>query len=603
TNQLLTITEPRAGETAKPARPSAPGEAPTPLFREVSASLGINYVGEESEVNEFTRQVLLPRRLSGFGPGIAVAELQPGAGEALVLPGAIFTRAGAGWQRAAGPGPRLLAPLVFDATGDGRVDVFYSNGSVAHAAGEAALADQLFVGSADGAFTPASADALPANHDTSGPVVAADFDGDGDLDLFVGGRVVPMKYPETPESRLLRNDHGRFVDVTDEWAPGLRRVGLVSSALWSDADNDGRIDLLLTCEWGPVMLWRNLGQRFEDVTVARGLAERTGWWTSIAGADVDGDGRIDYVVGNYGLNTKYRATPSEPAVLFAGDLDGTGKHNVIEGRWENGRLYPVRGRSKSAYAMPSLRRKFRTFDAWARATIEEIVGPERLAAAQRLEANELASGVWLNRGDRFEFRPLPTLAQVAPIFGQALQDFDGDGYVDLLVAQNFYGPEPKTGRFDGGLSLLLRGDGRGNFAPIEARESGILVPGDAKALAVLDLGDDGRPDAVVTQNAGRVLVFEQAQPNSGRNFSVALAGVAGNPHAIGGRITVKYRDGHDETRELAAGAGHLSQSSPRAFFGYRAENPPAEIAVRWPDGHETTHPWSPTSTPHFRLAR
>jgi enediyne biosynthesis protein E4 len=606
TDQFLTITEPDSGATS-PAQPAAgsgsTAEARRPLFREVSREVGLVYTHEETEVNEFTRQILLPRRLSGFGPGIAVGDFAGNGRPAVVLPGAVFLGTETGFRRAPAPGSTALAPLLLESNGDGQVDLFVAQGGVAKSSGDPALADRVYWGRGDGTFLPAPDTALPAGRDSTGPVVAADFDGDGDLDVFAGGRVVPGKYPEVPTSRLLRNDGGHFVDVTDEWAPGLREVGLVTSAVWSDANDDHRPDLLLTLEWGPVMLWRNSGSVLENVTAEVGLAERTGWWTSIAAADLNGDGRMDYVVGNLGLNTKYRASPEQPAVLFAGDLDGSGRPNLVEARWEGGRLYPIRGRSKSAYAMPFIRRKFRTFDAWARASVEEIYGEERLTAARRLEATELASGVLLNRGDRFEFRALPTLAQVAPIYGLGLQDFDGDGLVDLAIAQNFYGPEPKTGRFDGGLSLVLLGDGRGGFNAMDPADSGILVPGDAKALAVLDLHGRGRPDLLISQNAGPLLAFEHAGIDGREFFSVALQGAAGNPDAVGGRIAVRYRDGRVEGREIAAGSGHLSQSAPYAFFGYAQANPPVEITARWPDGVTGRRTWRDVDGPRIRLSR
>ena len=606
-DQFITITEPD-GDTNGRSPDRSPAAELATIFREVSGELGLAYQSEATEVNEFTRQVLLPRRLSGFGPGIAVGDVTGDGRDGIVLPGAIFVPEEEGrFRRVNGPGDaaeahRMLAPLLLDVDGDGRLDLHLARGGVASPSGDPGLLDQLYLGGGDGQFVPAR-DALPPNRDSSGAAVAADFDGDGQLDLFVAGRTVPLNYPQVPESRLLRNEGGRFVDVTEEWAPGLRRVGLVTSALWSDADGDGRPDLWLTLEWGPVMLWRNTGRSLEDVTAEVGLAERTGWWSSLAAADLDGDGRMDYVVGNVGLNTKYRATPEEPALLFAGDLDGTGKTNLVEVRWENGRRYPIRGRSKSAYAMPSLRRKFRTFSAWAQSTVEEIYGVERLEAARRLEANELASGVLLNRGGRYEFHRLPTLAQVAPIYGMALQDFDGDGFVDLAIAQNFYGPEPKTGRFDGGISLLLRGDGAGSFAAVEALESGIVVPGDAKALAVIDLGGNGRPDLLISQNGGRLLAFRHEGADGGHFFSVEVEGAAGNAHAIGARVAVTYRDGRTETRELAAGSGHLSQSSPRAFFGYRSDNPPVTLSARWPDGTTMRRAWSDVDGPRILLTK
>jgi enediyne biosynthesis protein E4 len=616
-DQFLTITEP-SDPVAPPPKPTGRAQGPSPLrpsepartlFTEVSRASGLEYVGQESEVNEFTRQILLPRRLGAFGPGIAVGDVTGDGRDEVLLPGAMFVAEAPGrFSRrelpVAVPQARAaLAPFLVDATGNGRQDLLVVRGGVGRPAGDFGLLDELYLQKDDGTWEPAADGALAPNRDSSGTVVAADFDGDGQLDLFIGGRVVPHRYPDVPQSRLLRNVDGTFVDVTDEWAPGLRDVGLVTSALWSDVDGDGRPDLLVTIEWGPVMVWRNTGKSLEDATVAMGLAGRTGWWTSIAAADVNGDGRMDYVVGNVGLNTKYTASPEYPAVLFAGDLDGSGRLNVVEARWEDDRLYPVRGRSKSAYAMPFIRRKYRTFDAWARATVQDIFGEERLAAARRLEATELASGVLLNRGDRFDFVALPTLAQVAPAFGLALHDFDGDGFVDLAMAQNFYGPEPKTGRFDGGISLLLRGDGRGGFTAVEPVESGIVVPGDAKALAVLDLQGNGRPDLLVSQHAGRLLAFEHGGVAGREFFSVALQGRPGNPHAIGGRIAVRYSDGHVETRELHAGAGHLSQSVPRAFFGYRPENPPVELTVRWPDGPETKQTWSQVKGPLVVIRR
>jgi len=597
-NQFVTIRQTAAGV------PKAPEPRPAPLFREVSAERNLVYRSTEVEVNEFTRQILLPRRMSGFGPGIAVSDIGGGRGVDIVLPGASFRMDEQGrFIRTDAPGQGAMAPLVFEANGDGQPDLYVIQGGVAKPSGDPALADRLYLGNGDGTFVEAPEGALPAGRDSSGPVVAADFDGDGDLDLFVSGRVVPGAYPEVPESRLLRNDGGRFVDVTDEWSPGLREIGLVSGALWSDVNGDLKPDLLLALEWGPIAYFQNSGSRLENRTAEAGLAERTGWWTSIAAADVNGDGRMDYVVGNVGLNTKYRATPEEPAVLFAGDLDGSGKLNLVETRWENGGLYPIRGRSKSAYAMPFIRRKFRTFDAWARATVDEIYGAERLAAARRLEANELASGVLINLGGQFEFRQLPTEAQVAPVYGIALQDFDGDGRVDLAIAQNFYGPEPKTGRFDGGISLLLRGDGRGGFEAVEPRESGIVVPGDAKGLAVIDLGGDARPDLLITQNAGELLAFENGSSEGTAFVAVGVEGHASNPTALGACIIARYRDGRTEMRELTGTSGHLSQSAPLAFFGNPKESPLVELEARWPDGATVTRAVKPGTADRITLRR
>jgi hypothetical protein len=589
-NQFLTLTEPatavRPGPARKDERPASDA-----LFAQVTDAPGLTYAGEEIHFDEFTRQILLPRRLSVAGPGIAVlASGTDGTTTAIALPGRVFTRRSDRWESLALPeSAKAVAPLFLHANADALPDLLIATGGVAHASGRPELADRLWLGRADGGFEPAAAESLPANPDSTGAVVAADFDGDGDLDLFQGGRVSPGKYPDTPRSQLLRNDQGTYVDVADALAPGLSRVGLVTSALWSDVDDDGRIDLLVATEWGPIHYFRNEGGRLVDETEKAGLASLTGWWTSLQAADVNGDGRMDYIAGNFGLNTKYRATAEQPAVLYAGALDPTGKPQVVEARYEGDRLYPVRGRSKMAYAMPFLRRKYKTFAGFAQASVEEIFGEEKLQAARRLEARELASGVLLNQGGRFTFQPLPTLAQVAPVFGTLAQDFDADGKVDLWLAQNFFGPEPKTGRFDGGISLFLRGDGQGNFTEVWPLESGVVVPGDAKGAVVLDWNSDQRPDVLVTQNAGPLQAFEN-RSKTGSAFSVSVRGAAGNPTAVGAKITVTYGSGRSEARELHAGSSHFSQSPAIAYFGAPAQDAAKAITVRWPDGSTRRYP-------------
>lgn len=604
-DQILSITEPEG----KAKLPRASGNAreslaPT-LFTDVTKSYGIDHTDQELEVDEFTRQVLLPRRLADLGPGIAVGHITNSDNDEVLVPGALLTKGEKQWKAVVVPdaaAATALAPLLFEANGDGHPDLYLTAGGVGQRSGDSALRDRLYLGGTDGSFSPAAAETIPANTDSSGVVVAADFDHDDDLDLFVGGRVVPFRYPKTPRSALLRNEGGRFVDVTDEVAPGLSTIGLVTAALWTDVDNDGRADLLITTEWGPISYFHNDGRHLINETAKAGLSGLKGWWTSINGSDLNGDGLIDYVVGNFGLNTKYRADSAHPVVLYSGDLDGTGKFGLTEAMYEGDKLYPIRGRSKMGYAFPFVRKKFKTFEAFARADLEEIFDKDRLAGAERLEANQLASGVLLNRGGTFTFVALPSLAQIAPVFGTALQDFDGDGRVDLCVAQNFFGPEPKTGRFDGGVGLYLKGDGKGGFTAQWPLESGIVVPGDAKGLVTLDLNNDGRPDLVFTQNAGPLVSYEnQGSAGSAGGFSVGLRGTAGNPDGIGGRISVKYKSGAMDTRELYAGAGYLSQSAPRAFFGIGHGDKPLEISVKWPDGKTTRVDWKTVQGPRITL--
>jgi hypothetical protein len=366
---------------------------------------------------------------------------------------------------------------------------------------------------------------------------------------------------------------------------------MVTGALWSDVDGDGWPDLLLTIEWGEVKYFHNRqGRGFDDWTAKAGFAAAgTGWWTSIAAADFNGDGRPDYAVGNVGLNTQYHADPAHPALLFYGDFTGGGSEpQIVEAYYEDGRLYPWRNRLDLGAAIPAVLRRYPRNDAYARATLGEILGEDKLAAAQRFAATELRSGIFLSQPDgTYRFAPLPRVAQIAPFDGVVAGDFDGDGHADIYAVQNSYAPIPSVGRFDGALSQLLRGDGQGHFTPVPPEESGLVVPGDAKALAVLDLDQDGRPDFLVSRNNAATLAFRN-RGVAGRHFvRIALRGPAGNPTAVGARVTVELADGATETGEVCAGSGYYSQSTAAAFFGYPDANPPRTIRVRWPTGATT----------------
>jgi len=373
------------------------------------------------------------------------------------------------------------------------------------------LNDRLYLNDGHGKFTLAPEGTVPADRESTTAVAAADFDGDGKTDLFVGGRVVPGKYPQTPRSFLYHNDGGKLVDVTDKLAPGLRNIGMVTSAVWADIDGDKRPDLLLTLEWGPVVYFHNTGHGFEDLTAKSGLAGITGWWSALTVADVNGDGRLDLIAGNVGLNTKYRASATEPTQLFAGDFEGNGKDQLIEAQFENGKLFPLRGRSKLAYAFPWLPKKFPTYQAFSQATVEDIFGADHLAKVRKLAATELASGVFLQQKDgTFKFQALPQVAQISPINSIIARDLDGDGKLDLFCVGNNFGPEANTGRFDGGLGVLLKGDGHGGFTPLSPAQSGLLVTGDARSAVVVRVPGSKQPAIAVSRCDGPLLLFTPA---------------------------------------------------------------------------------------------
>jgi hypothetical protein len=333
-----------------------------------------------------------------------------------------------------------------------------------------------------------------------------------------------------------------------------------------------------------VRLFRNdNGRELVDVSKDAGLADRLGLWNGIAGRDIDHDGNIDYVVTNLGLNTKYEASAARPLRIYHGDFDGSGRNHIVEAVVTDEGVLPLRDKSAVQNAMPFLRERFPTFHSYANATLPEIYTEAALERCHVVEANTLESSILLNDGDgRFEFRPLPRLAQVAPAFGVVVGDIDADGHPDIYLVQNFYSPAPETGRMDGGRSLLLMGDGKGEFTPVWPDAGGLVVPGDAKSLTVTDLNGDQRVDFVVGVNNGEVLAFEN-QANSGNTLVVRLSDAPGNPTAIGARVTVHMSNGMKQMAEVTAGGGYLSQNGGELFFGL-GQFQATQIEVRWADG-------------------
>jgi len=601
-DRRFTITEP----ASPPPQAAPPTTRPEPQFTETSRTVNLSWTAPEDSYDEFLDQRLLPETFNRRGPPIAVGDLDGSGRDGVCIGGTtrearrVLLPDGAGtWTPA--PSPALAAPpdvddgpiLLFDSTGSGRADLLVTAGGASQPAGAPEYQPRLFLNDGHGHFQPAPEGTLPPLSICAGAACAADFDRDGRLDLFIGGRVSPGLYPAAPQSVLLSNRGGKFVDVTETVAPMLSKVGMVTSAVWCDVDGDGWQDLLLTLEWGEVKYFHNDGgTKFEDWTEKAGFASAgTGWWRSIATADFNGDGRPDFAVGNLGLNTQYRADPEHPALLFSGDFAGRGSAEIVEAYEENGRLYPWRSRTDLGASIPSVLKRYRWNNDYASATLPEIVGADRLAKATRLAATELRSGVFLSQPDgRYRFEPLPLIAQVAPADGIVAGDFDGDGRADLYVVQNSYAPPPAIGRFDGGLSQLLRGDGHGQFAPVPTIESGLAAPGDAKALAMVDLDADGWPDFLVSRNNATTLAFRNGGVAGRHSIRVVLLGNPGNPHAVGARVTAEYADGTTQTGEVCAGSGYYSQSSAAQFFGFTNQNLLRRLRVRWPTGATTTSP-------------
>jgi len=363
---------------------------------------------------------------------------------------------------------------------------------------------RLFLNAGGGSFQE-SREALT---EQGGPVTTLapwDYDGDGQFDLFVGNRTVPGAGP-APGSRLLRGDGGVFRDVTAEVAPALAGLGTVTDAVWTDLDGNGAADLLVAGEWMPVTVFLNDGRRLREATALAGLDTLTGWWQSLAVADFDGDGDPDVVAGNVGLNHPYLPTSDRPFELYVADFDGDGEDEAIPAYHEAGELYPWFGRARLSDILPWVPELYPTLDAFARATLPDILGPEAMREAERFEVRSLATSYLENVGDgRLRPRALPRAAQLSVVAGVVPADFDGDGTLDLVLAGNLYALDPSVPRLDGGVGLFLRGDGAGGFHPVPPGESGLWLEGAVRRLELVRLGPAGLPGLLAGVAGGGVV--------------------------------------------------------------------------------------------------
>ena len=400
---------------------------------------------------------------------------------------------------------------------------------------------------------------LPGLSATAGPMAMADLDGDGQLDLFVGGRCLPGRWPEAASSLIFRQVEGKWV-LDEQNTKHLSNVGLVSGAVFTDIDGDGDSDLVLACEWGPVRVFRNEQGVLSEATAELGLAGFTGWWNGVTAGDFDGDGRMDLIVSNWGRNTKYERFRSQPLRIFYGDFNGDGGVALMEGCYDEAlRAYaPILNVWTMAQSLPWLLERFNSYDAFSRVSVEQALG-DRGRSAKFLEAGWLDSTVFLNRGGRFEATALPIEAQMTPAFGLCMADFDGDGYEDVFLSQNFFGTRSETSRYDAGRGLLLRGDGHGGFAAVTGQQSGITIYGEQRGAAAADYDRDGRLDLVVTQVGAETKLYHNESARPG--LRVRLAGPTGNPDGVGAVIRSKVGDEFGPAREIHCGSGYWSQDS------------------------------------------
>ena len=478
-------------------------------------SANLDYTHIENEYNDFATEVLLPYKYSSLGPNIGSGDVNGDGLTDFYLGGAQDMTASLFLQNSDNSFTKTnqsvwakdkffedVNAIFFDADGDGDEDLYVVSGGNELSRKPKDYEDRLYINDGTGSFSKSS-NALPKIQSSGSAVLAEDIDADGDLDLFVGGRVIPGQYPIPASSFLLENNNGVFKDVTASKAAELLELGLLTDAIFSDYDKDGDRDLMIVGEWMPLTIFKNDGGVFSKTEHTE--LTGTGWWYSINAADVDNDGDEDYVLGNLGLNNKFKAKRDKPFHVFANDFDGSGNIDIVLGKESKGKLLPVRGRECSSQQMPFIKEKFPTFKSFAVADLDDIYGESELENALHLQVNNFETAILLNNGDgHFEYKKLPYEAQYGPSLETIIEDVNKDGHLDIVGAGNIYDTEVETVRFDASKGYVLLGDGKGSF--VADPDAGFKLHGDVKDLALFSRAN--KSHILVAKNNGSLQLFQ-----------------------------------------------------------------------------------------------
>jgi enediyne biosynthesis protein E4 len=582
-NYIYEIAE---GSSVQASKSSGESRPEKPLFKDTSHLLKHSHV--DDGFDDFGRQPLLPKRLSQLGPGVSWFDVDGDGWDDVIIGGgvtghlAVYRNDGKGGFERLAQGA-LDEPLMRDQTtilGWQKKD-----GQRVLLAGSSNYEDGAAQGSCAREFDLAKktvADHLPPWECSTGPLTMGDWNGDGILDLFVGGRVLPARYPEEPFSIIFRGTGNGF-EVDKANTKAVLHVGLVSGAVFSDLDGDGIPELLLACEWGPVRIFRFEGGLCREITRELGLDKYLGWWNGVTTGDFDGDGRMDMVASNWGRNSKYQSHCGQPLRIYFGDWKSNGTIDMVDTYYETSlKKYVPWCSFAVARSLPWVGVQFPTQDSFGKAGVAELLG-ERYGSARVLEANWLETTLFMNRGSSFVPQPLPIEAQFAPSFGISVADLNGDGHEDIFLSQNFFAVDGDTPRYDGGRALLLAGDGHGKFGALSPRDSGLQVYGEQRGCALADYDGDGRIDLVTTQNGAETKLYHNEGARPG--LRVRLNGPPGNANGVGATLRAVIGDKLGPARQIQAGSGYWSQDSAVQVLPFAPG--PSQISIRWPGGKTT----------------
>ena len=509
-----------------------------PLFTEITKTSGIDFNQQEIDYIDFNVQKLLPHKLSEYGPALAAGDLNGDGLDDLIIGGSYGNSAKIFKQRSDSKFDSIdliseasritkrsedLGIVLFDADNDKDLDIYIASGGYENPAWTNSYRDKFFINNGQGNFKEDTT-VFPVNYTSKSCVKACDFDKDGDIDLFIGGRVEPWRYPKPVSSFIYRNDTKdgiiKFTDATIDIAPQLKDCGLVCDALWTDFDNDNWVDLVVTGEWMPIRFFKNDKGHLKDITSSTGISGKTGWWNSITGGDFDNDGDIDYIAGNLGENSFLKASEQYPVSIYAKDFNNNGiTWQCIPTRFiidKDGKLkeFTVDGRDEVVEQLPFIKKRFLTYKEFAGATIDQLFTPEQIKDAVKYSATWFKTSLLRNKGNgQFTIEALPAPAQFSCVNGMVAEDINGDGNLDISLNTNDFSTAPSLGRYDALNGLVLTGNGDGTFNPLNIQQSGVFIPGNGRAFCLLATANN-LPLFAASQNRGPLKLFSLKNKNT-----------------------------------------------------------------------------------------